>query len=83
MSTLTESTTTSGTYIKGDIPDSYLGKMWSGATSLIKGEALAPEVAQPALIGVGAAAILFGDYIGVKAGAEGKGPLVKLRKIAY
>lgn len=81
MSTMTESTTTAGTFTKGDIPDSYLGKVWSGTMSLLKGEALAPEVAQPALVGVAVTGVLVGDYLGVKAGADGKGPMIRLRKV--
>lgn len=82
MSTMTESTTTPGTYVKGDIPESYFGKAWAGAMSMIKGEAMAPEIAQPGAVLFGAAAVLAGDYLGVKAGQEGKGPLIKLRKIS-
>lgn len=82
MSTMTESTTTPGTFVQGNIPDSYFGKMWSGVMSLVQGEALAPAVSQPAFVGLAVAGVLAGDYLGVKAGAQGKGPLVKLRKVA-
>lgn len=80
MTTMIESTVTPGTFTKSDIPDSYFGKVWDGAMSQIKGEALAPEVSQPAAIGIFAAGLLTGDYLGVKAGREGKGYMIKLRK---
>jgi hypothetical protein len=56
--------------------------MFEGALNIINGEPVAGEVSQPGGLLIAAGSYLTGDHFGVKAGAEGKGPLWKFRKAA-
>lgn len=81
MPSMVESTTTPGTFVKStNIPTSWVGKALNGLASLFKGEALAPEVAQPALIVAVGTCIVGGDALGHKAALRGDGPMYRLRK---